>query len=321
MKRTFIKMVVVMFALSTITGCLGGTKQSETPKQNQTTQTPSTNTETEIKPYGKIVTVKGKKMNTYTVGNGTKNIVWFPGLNSVSPVLSYTNVLKELSPDYKVTVIEPFGYGLSDVIGTDRTLENIVEELHDAVKQVLIDEKYFIMAHSVSGIYSMKYANDYKKEVLGFIGIDTSTPDMYDGFNVMVEDSGDSNENLDIPNISDVSDEINKQYQALAKKVFGNQDAKNEAKLLNRNLQESKKYSFPKDLPVLFLLASQSVEDRHLTPAKNKDWVKMHEDLVKGSEFSKTLTLKGDHTLYDTAYREIAKEVKAFTDEIENRKS
>lgn len=320
MKKFFLTMAIAIFTISTITGCFGGNKQAQNSTQNQTTQNSNENKEEEIKPYGKTVTVKGKKMNTYTVGTGDKNIVWFPGLASVSPVLTYTNALKELSPNYKVTVIEPFGYGLSDVIGTDRTLNNIVEELHEAVKQVLGDEQYYIMAHSISGVYSMKYVNDYRKEVLGFIGIDTSTPDMYDGINLSIGDS-DLNTEFSIPDISDVSDDINKQYQALAKKVIGNLDAKNEAKFTSHNLQEGKKYSFPKDMPVLFLLANQSVKDRLLVPTENKDWVKMHTDLVKDSDFSKTVTLDGDHLLYDKAYREIAREVKSFIDEIENKKA
>lgn len=48
-------------------------------------------------------------------------------------------MLKELSPKYRV--VEPFGYGLSDITEDERTIENITEEIHEAL-QVIGVKKY-----------------------------------------------------------------------------------------------------------------------------------------------------------------------------------
>ena len=48
---------------------------------------------------------------------------------------------------YEVITIEPFGYGLSDSTKRKRTIENIVEELHECVKN-LGEEEYYLMGHS-----------------------------------------------------------------------------------------------------------------------------------------------------------------------------
>ncbi|MDQ8735195.1 alpha/beta hydrolase [Paenibacillus sp. LHD-38] len=116
-------------------------------------------------------------MNVLVTGEGKQTIVWIPGYGDIAPGLSYTKMLEELSPHYRVVVVEPFGYGLSDIIDEPRTIENITEEIHEAVKQVGVD-KYILMGHSISGVYGMKYIDRYRDEVTGFIGLDSSTPNM-----------------------------------------------------------------------------------------------------------------------------------------------
>ena len=44
----------------------------------------------------------------------------------------------ELSPFYKVVVVEPFGYGLSDETEKERTTENIVNEIHEALQSLIL---------------------------------------------------------------------------------------------------------------------------------------------------------------------------------------
>ena len=71
--------------------------------------------------------------------------------------------------------MEPFGYGLSDQVDTERSIENIIEELHTCLEEIGVHQ-YYLMAHSISGLYSLYYANTYPEEIHGFIGIDSSVP-------------------------------------------------------------------------------------------------------------------------------------------------
>ena len=131
--------------------------------------------EGKIKPYGQSVAVDGKNMNVLIQGKGEETVVLLPGYGTPAPALDFKPLIDELSPFYKVVVIEPFGYGLSDVTEKERTTENIVSEIHEALQQLNITH-YTLMGHSISGIYGLDYVNKYPNEVNAFVGIDSSVP-------------------------------------------------------------------------------------------------------------------------------------------------
>lgn len=89
--------------------------------------------------YGKAVKVNGKKMTVEIAGlqaEETPVIVLLPGLGSPSPVLEFRPLAEELGKTCKVITMEPFGYGLSDPADTERSIENIVEELHACLEKI-----------------------------------------------------------------------------------------------------------------------------------------------------------------------------------------
>lgn len=88
---------------------------------------------------------------------------FFLGKGTPSPVLDFKLLIDELSPEYKVVAIEPFGYGLSDETEKARKTENIVSEVHEAVQQLGID-RYVLMGLSITGLYGVSYVNSYPDE-------------------------------------------------------------------------------------------------------------------------------------------------------------
>lgn len=68
-----------------------------------------------IETYGQSVAVDGKTMNVFIQGEGEETVVLLPGYGTAAPALDFKFLVDELSPFYKVVVIEPFGYGLSDL--------------------------------------------------------------------------------------------------------------------------------------------------------------------------------------------------------------
>ena len=131
---------------------------------------------------GQLVEVDGKNMNVYTKGDGENTIVLLSGLGTAAPVLDFEPLLNELAKDHKVVVVESFGYGWSDITEKERTVENIVEEIRTALKKANIEGPYILMPHSISGIYSMYYANKYPKEVKAIIGNDPTFPKVWEYF-------------------------------------------------------------------------------------------------------------------------------------------
>ncbi len=128
-----------------------------------------------IQSYGQLVPVDGKKMNVLIQGNGEETVVLLTGYGTAAPALDFKLLIDKLSPYYKIVVIEPFGYGLSDQTDKERNTDNIVSEIHEALQQLNID-RYTLMGHSIVGIYGMAYVNKYPDEVRAFAGIDTSVP-------------------------------------------------------------------------------------------------------------------------------------------------
>ena len=115
--------------------------------------------------YGREVTVDGKSMRVDVRGDADKPvIILLSGLASASPVLELEPLSAALSRNYCVVTIEPFGYGLSDAADLDRTIENIVKELHTCV-ETLGYKEYYLMGHSIGGLYSLYWANQYPEEV------------------------------------------------------------------------------------------------------------------------------------------------------------
>lgn len=266
-----------------------------------------------IEDYGQKVLVDGKQMNVLIQGDGKETIVLLPGYGTASPVLDFEPLVKELSPYYRVVVIEPFGYGLSDDTDKVRTSQNIVDEIHECLQKLNI-KKYTLMGHSISGIYGLEYVNQYEKEVQAFVGIDTSVPQQetdelpvsslqllnQSGFyRLLLKVNPDQ---LVMPN---VDQQTKDQIKMLTFRNFLNESQASEAENFTNNFKNAERLHFPKRLPVVFYLADQTEEE---TPS----WKPMHEELMKNVDHGKVVTFKGGHYLHHTKSKEIADDVREF---------
>ncbi|WP_136605372.1 alpha/beta fold hydrolase [Paenibacillus dokdonensis] len=271
-----------------------------------------------IEPYGQHVSVDGKNMNVLIQGNGEETVVLLPGYGTAAPALDYKPLVEELSPFYKVVVIEPFGYGLSDVTEKERSIENIVSETHEALQSLNID-RYILMAHSISGIYGLDYVNKYPNEVSAFVGIDSSVPTQGgtdDEFPTetykLLKNSGFfrllmklSPDQLVTPI---VDDETKEQIRILSLKNMFNPNILNEGENFNHNFKAAQNLTFPKNLPVIFFLQANDTE--------TEGWIPLHEEQVKNSVHGKVITMEGEHYLHHTKYKEIAENFMGFMKEI-----
>lgn len=276
-----------------------------------------------IEQYGQYVEVDGKKMNVSIQGkdeteNGEKTIVLLPGQGTPSPVLDFKLLIDELIPEYKVVTIEPFGYGLSDKTDKERTTENIVGEIHEAVQQLGI-KRYILMGHSITGLYAVPYVNNYRDEVIAFIGIDSSVPNQ-PGMDVKLPlktmsfmqksglmrlikaVSGDQYKSLAF------DEHTKEQMNLISNQVSSNSTMMDELAHLGSNFKNGEKGVYPNDLPVLLFVQSNNEQ--------NPKWVPLHEAQVKQSKLGKMIPMEGSHYLHHTKFKEIAQEFKAYMKEI-----
>ncbi|MGX7091275.1 alpha/beta fold hydrolase [Hutsoniella sourekii] len=273
----------------------------------------------EIKDYGHKLTVKGKQMNVYEAGDKSKpTLLFMPGMSEYSQVLTHKNLIDRLAKKYHVVVVEPFGYGLSDMTDEPRTTENIVSELNESIEQLGLD-KVTLVAHSMSGIYAAQYAKYHPEKVAGVIGIDSSTPMMNGGQEVtfMAAGSEDIRSELQyLPTIPDVDADVNEQYKALAYILAGNSTVTDEIQRSNQNLKDAESLKIPKQVPAMYLLAEDSARDMEMRregiPQITESWEDQHKSLSEDPENVQVHTLEGDHLLYLTQYEEMARLIDEF---------
>ena len=132
-----------------------------------------------IKPYGKIVEIEGGKIHLHSMGNGEKTIVLLPGMGIALPSADFGPLMRELSKTYKVVCLEYFGVGFSSETFKERTCDNYVNEIREALKLGGFNGPYILMPHSVSSIYSEYYASKYPDEIEMIISLDGTPTNFY----------------------------------------------------------------------------------------------------------------------------------------------
>ncbi|MEK5487148.1 alpha/beta fold hydrolase [Lysinibacillus sp. FSL M8-0355] len=270
-----------------------------------------------IEHYGQLITVNEGKMNVTIQGKGAETIVLLPGFGTAAPTLDFKPLIEELTPHYRVVSIEPFGYGLSDDTDKERSTDNIVSEIHEALQALKID-RYMLMGHSIAGIYGLDYVNQYPNEVTAFVGIDSSVPTQ-DGMDtkfpikslqllkktgiarVLIKFSDDPYAGLPY------DDDTKEQIRMITNKNFYNTSTSNELTNIEMNFIAAKNVTFPKDLPLLLFVQAKS-------EGIEKNWIPLHEEQVKNSVHGKVITLDGDHYLHHTRSQEIVENLKEFMD-------
>ena len=135
----------------------------------------------------KFITVDSRDMHIVLYGNLDQNgvtfaepsketLVMLPALAVPSPNIYFKPLAEALSSAYNVVVIEPFGYGLSDMTESARTVENINSELYAALETLRIDT-CTLLVHSISGVYGLNFLYSYPEKVNAFIAIDNTVYD------------------------------------------------------------------------------------------------------------------------------------------------
>lgn len=270
---------------------------------------------------GQTINVEGKHMQAYVTGSGEKTIVLLSGLGTASPITDFMPLATRLSADYKVVILEYFGYGFSDTTKEERSNENIVNEIRLALKELKISGPYILLPHSISGVYAMYYAIHYPNEVEAIIGIDESIPNQ-----TKINKNANMSPNLTLLNtfgiIRDITyllpsadDGMNKNNYYSAEQVkfkkmatawnSANISVINELNMVNTNTKELYDVKYPNDLPVLSFLSKDTVDT-------DNEWLPLHEEVISNDAIQKIQMLNGGHYLHWTNADKIAEMTKEF---------
>jgi len=277
--------------------------------------------------YGQKVNVNGHQMVVSITGeNNNSTIVFLTGFGSASPVLHYKPLSDALSDKYRVVVMEPFGYGLSDITESERTIQNIVTELHQAVQQLGFSN-YYLMAHSIGGMYSLYWSNQYPKEILGFIGFDGSLPNeslkeadiekavsslkkisLYNtlGYQRVMGFFNKKFAFIPLYSSFNYTNEEYDMFQTISIKRSFNDNMINEYSHSLENLNVIKPMKFPAEIPVLQFLSSEIVSS---TPG----WKENHIAVGSQSKSNEVIILEGTHIyFFADNIKEVSNKIHSF---------
>ncbi len=239
--------------------------------------------------YKKMVPVyeeENKFMNSYVLGDGSKTIVILSAFGSQSPIIQYKTLLDELKNDYRVVIVEYFGYGYSMSIKKPRTNENIASEIKTMLELREIYGPYVLVAHETSNMYAMKFQEMYPDLVQGIVSIDGLYPsEIDDEYRAKQISNEVSNVNITsifeltgferitsylspktfyIDKMKEMPDVYTKEDIAVYRNRIGSQYLSRtmvrEINKLEDNMNEMKQYKYPNYLPVLELLSSESIK-------------------------------------------------------------
>ena len=223
------------------------------------------------------VEVNGKTMKAHVKGSGNKTIVMLSSWGADSQIDDFFPLYEKLSKDYKVVVLEYFGYSGSDITSDERTNAAMVQEIRTALCKLNINPPYILMPHSMSGLYSLYYANNYPSEVSGIIGIDMSLPQRQleqwneETFEKAKLSPESSNLNISIIN------QWNKFYD---------------------NSKELKDLKYPPNLPVLAFLTKKQIEEVNgmiKCGIMQTSWLQMNNNIITNANVQTIKILEGEH--------------------------
>lgn len=265
-----------------------------------------------------FVEVNGLKMHYDKAGDGGESIVLMNGFGTPYPSLDFKILLNELKSNHTVYIIEPFGYGTSDLTSDVRSIKHMTEELHEAISRLGLED-YYLMGHSISGLYSVYYMAQYPSEVKGFIGIDSSVPtqDLPEDMTLSLVYKGIdflgiyrlaslfSNDLLPEAYYDMYSKDEIKRIKAMTASRMNNKTVVNEMDAMVENFKSIRKINLPIDIPILMLLSQESIDG-------DGRWIDFHNDYYKDHVIYEKIILDGGHYLHHNQGHAIANSVNDF---------
>ena len=271
-----------------------------------------------LKCNGELVSVNGHKIHVYAQGNKNAHaIVFMSGHCTVAPVYDFKVLYEKLLSDFRVIVIEKFGYGYSDIYESPCDIDTLVSIQREALAALGETGPYILASHSMSGIEVIRWKQKFPDEVSAIIGIDMATPL---SFSVWTKEEIRKTVRLmktlrclklasilsSVSNLSLTDDEF-EQHKLLKKRNAFNICCINEAREV---LNNAKVVGNDGDVQCPTLLFSSNGEDQE------RDWV-INQQRFAAMMGAKLITYDCGHYIHHFKSDEMSKEIIAFVNSLE----
>ena len=126
---------------------------------------------------GELITINGHKLHVYVQGNkNAPSIVFMSGHCTVAPVYDFKVLYEKLLHDFRVIVIDKFGYGYSDIWDSPCDIDTLVSIQRQALAAIGETGPYILAPHSMSGLEAIRWKQTFPDEVCAIVGMDMATP-------------------------------------------------------------------------------------------------------------------------------------------------
>ena len=270
-------------------------------------------------PLGELVEVKGHNMSIYTEGEGDKTLVFLSGGGTCSPILDFRSLYSLLSNEYKIVVVEKFGYGFSDDVDENRDIDTILSETRMALEKAGIEGPYVLCPHSMSGLEALYWAQKYPEEVEAIIGLDMAVPAYYDEMHISIPITklGQYGAALGItrwiPGLAEsdaikagtLSEEEKEIYRAVFYQRTATVTMIDEVKAVKDNAKTVKENGVPQ-VPMLLFISNGSGG----TGFTEETWRKIPKEYIAGCDNASYIELDCPHYVHDYEYEKISEEIR-----------
>ena len=271
-------------------------------------------------PLGELVEVDGHKMSVYVEGSGEKTIIFMSGGGTCSPILDFKSLYARLSDNYKIVVVEKFGYGFSDVVDKERSINSILEDTRAALAKTGIQGPYVLCPHSMSGLEALYWAQQYPEEVEAIIGLDMAVTEAYEDYKInmpmlkisqfaaragitRILPGASESDAIKHGTLSEAEKEI---YRAVFYEKTATTTMLNEVEAVKDNAEIVKQGGVPQ-VPMLLFVSNGSG-----TGWDEEAWRGYQESFVDKVENGKLINLDCPHYVHDYEYERISEEIEVF---------
>ncbi|WP_159881783.1 alpha/beta fold hydrolase [Paenibacillus puerhi] len=130
-------------------------------------------------PQGEIYSVNSHDRHVYGVGEGKPTLVFVAGSGTPSAFTDYYELQSELMPYARTVSYDRAGFGWSEPTKIPRTVDILVEELHELLQKANETPPYILVGHSLGALEVIHYAQTYPSEVQGILVLDGGSPEYY----------------------------------------------------------------------------------------------------------------------------------------------
>ena len=275
-------------------------------------------------PLGQLVEVDGHNMSIYTEGEGNHTIVFLSGHGTASPILDFKPLYSRLSDEYRIVVVEKFGYGFSDLVDGKRDIDTILRQDREALEKCGIEAPYVLCPHSFSGYEATRWAQEYPDEIEAIVGLDMCTPHCMDVNQLKENASGNAFMKglvrfmkaagiirlFDYNESGTLTKEETAIYLEIACHKVMNDTMQNEGNIENIIALNDERNSAP--LPTVPMMLYVSNE-----PSNDAFWVGGMQAMVDASTDGTLIQLDVGHYVHNFAYERISQDMKTFLEKLD----